>query len=160
VAGAAIFQSQHQLLVISIQSFLIRHRGLKILLDTCSGNHKQRQRPFFHQRTWSWLEKLRETGVAPDDVDLVLCSHLHVDHVGWNTRFENGQWVPTFPKARYLVARAEWEYWRSSSGIANLQRTGDFITDISNFAHDSSCASLLADQSSIEASLSRRPSVL
>lgn len=123
------FDPGTQLLVICIQSFLIRHRGLTILLDACSGNLKQRQRPFFHQRTWNWLEKLREAGVAPENVDLVLCSHLHVDHVGWNTRLENGQWVPTFPKARYLVARAEWEFWRSSSGIASLQRTGDFITD-------------------------------
>ena len=102
---------------------------MTILLDSCSGNHKQRQRPFFHQRDWPWLENLRAAGVAPEDVNLVLCSHLHVDHVGWNTRLENGKWVPTFPRARYLVSRPEWEYWRSPAGIASLQRTGDFITD-------------------------------
>ncbi len=123
------YDAAAQLLVISIQSFLIRNGGMTILLDSCSGNHKQRQRPFFHQRDWPWLENLRAAGVAPEDVDLVLCSHLHVDHVGWNTRLENGKWVPTFPRARYLVSRPEWEYWRSPAGIASLQRTGDFITD-------------------------------
>src|SRR5690242_10737345 len=118
-----------QLLIISIQSFLIRSAGRTILLDSCSGNHKHRQRPFFHQRDWPWLKTLRAAGADPEDVDLVLCSHLHVDHVGWNTRLEDGRWVPTFPRARYLVARPEWEYWRSCAGIASLQRTGDFITD-------------------------------
>jgi len=51
-----------------------------------------------------WLETLRSAGVAPEDIDVVLCTHLHVDHVGWNTRLENGRWVPTFPNARYLIA--------------------------------------------------------
>jgi glyoxylase-like metal-dependent hydrolase (beta-lactamase superfamily II) len=66
--------------------------------------------------------------VAPEDVDVVLCTHLHVDHVGWNTRLENGRWVPTFPNARYLIARREWDYWRAA-GPAALARTGDYITD-------------------------------
>jgi glyoxylase-like metal-dependent hydrolase (beta-lactamase superfamily II) len=123
------YDSESELLVICIQSFLIRSGNTTILLDSCSGNHKQRQRAFFHQREWAWLSTLRQAGVAPEDVDLVLCSHLHVDHVGWNTRLENGKWVPTFPRARYLVSRAEWEYWRSEPGIASLQRTGDFISD-------------------------------
>ncbi len=58
-----------------------------------------------------------------------MCSHLHVDHVGWNTRLENGKWAPTFPNARYLVSRKEWDYWRSTPGVASLTRTGDFISD-------------------------------
>jgi glyoxylase-like metal-dependent hydrolase (beta-lactamase superfamily II) len=116
------------LLTIAIQSFLIRRRGLTILVDTCAGNDKQRRRPFFHQRNWPWLDRLRAAGVAPADVDVVLCSHLHVDHVGWNTRLENGRWVPTFPNARYLIAQREWAYWQSA-GPAGLERTGDYIAD-------------------------------
>ena len=118
-----------RLLVIAIQSFLIRSAGKIILVDACSGNHKDRRRPFFHRREWSWLEKLHAAGVAPEDVDIVMCSHLHVDHVGWNTRLAGGKWVPTFPNARYLISRREWEYWRSEAGVTSLARTGDFISD-------------------------------
>lgn len=118
-----------QLLAITIQSFLIRSGGKTILVDSCSGNHKHRARPFFNQREWPWLDALKAAGVTPQDIDIVMCSHLHVDHVGWNTQLENGKWVPTFPNARYLVSRKEWDYWRSEIGIASLARTGDFITD-------------------------------
>ncbi len=117
------------LLVITIQSFLIRSAGKTILVDACSGDHKDRQRPFFHRREWGWLEKLGAAGVRPQDIDIVMCSHLHVDHVGWNTQLENGSWVPTFPNARYLISRREWEYWRSEAGVRSLSRTGDFISD-------------------------------
>ena len=61
-------------------------------------------------------ENLKEAGVSPEDVDLVICTHLHVDHVGWNTRAEDGRWVPTFPKARYVFGRAEFEHWTSGDG--------------------------------------------
>jgi len=118
-----------QLLVIAIQSFLIRSGGKTILVDACSGDHKDRRRPFFHRREWGWLDKLRAAGVRPEDVDIVMCSHLHVDHVGWNTRLEGGNWVPTFPNARYLIARRELDYWRSEPGARSLGRTGDFISD-------------------------------
>ena len=124
-----LYSQDQRLLVISIQSFLIRSAEKTILIDTCSGNCKQRQRPFFSERRWDWLDKLRSAGVAPEDVNIVACSHLHVDHVGWNTRLENGRWVPTFPNARYLIARKEWDFWRSMPGIASLARTGDFISD-------------------------------
>jgi glyoxylase-like metal-dependent hydrolase (beta-lactamase superfamily II) len=74
----------------------------------------------------------------------VLCTHLHVDHVGWNTRLENGRWVPTFPNARYLVAQREWDYWRTA-GPAALVRTGDFITDSVLPIFDSGQAELIGD---------------
>jgi hypothetical protein len=95
------------ILIITIQSFLIRRDGLTVLVDACGGNDKERARPHFHRRSWPWLETLRSAGVAPEDIDVVLCTHLHVDHVGWNTRLENGRWVPTFPNARYLIAQRE-----------------------------------------------------
>jgi glyoxylase-like metal-dependent hydrolase (beta-lactamase superfamily II) len=123
------YDPQAQLLVITIQSFLLRAGGKTILVDACSGDHKDRRRPFFHRREWGWLEKLEAAGVRPADVDIVMCSHLHVDHVGWNTRLRNGTWVPTFPNARYLISQREWEYWRSLAGVISLRRTGDFISD-------------------------------
>lgn len=64
----------------------------------------------------------------PEDIDVVLCTHLHVDHVGWNTRLENGQWVPTFPDARYLIAQKEWDYWQAA-GQAAFAFARDYITD-------------------------------
>jgi glyoxylase-like metal-dependent hydrolase (beta-lactamase superfamily II) len=116
------------ILIIAIQSFLIRHRGFTVLIDACVGNGKERVRPQFHRASWPWLETLQSAGVAPEDIDVVLCTHLHVDHVGWNTRLENGCWVPTFPNARYLIAQREWDYWRAA-GPAALARTGNYITD-------------------------------
>jgi glyoxylase-like metal-dependent hydrolase (beta-lactamase superfamily II) len=101
------------LLIMAFHSFLIRSKGLNILVDTCGGNDKHRPRkPRYHMNKWPYLERLAATGVAVEDVDYVLCTHLHVDHVGWNTRLINGRWVPTFPRAKYLFARTEWDYWR------------------------------------------------
>jgi glyoxylase-like metal-dependent hydrolase (beta-lactamase superfamily II) len=134
-----------QLLVIAIQSFLIRRGGLTILVDTCSGNDKDRKRPFFDHREWPWLERLRAAGVAPEEVDVVLCSHLHVDHVGWNTRLENGRWVPTFPNARYLISQREWDYWKASVAPNGVARTGDYIEDSVLPIFASGQAELIAD---------------
>jgi glyoxylase-like metal-dependent hydrolase (beta-lactamase superfamily II) len=96
----------------SIHTWVLRTRGRTILVDTCTGNHKDRPGwPAFHMLDTPYLERLRAAGVAPEEVDLVLCTHLHVDHVGWNTRLENGRWVPTFPNARYLVSRKDHEHY-------------------------------------------------
>jgi len=96
----------------SIHTFVVRAGDLTVLVDTCVGNDKDRggRQPFHMMRT-TFLEDLRAAGVAPESVDVVLCTHLHVDHVGWNTRLDNGRWVPTFPRAQYLFARREWEHW-------------------------------------------------
>jgi glyoxylase-like metal-dependent hydrolase (beta-lactamase superfamily II) len=96
----------------SIHAFVVRAPGLTVLIDTCVGNDKDRGgRAPFHMMRTPFLEDLAAAGVAPEAVDLVLCTHLHVDHVGWNTRLAGGRWVPTFPRARYLFARREWEHW-------------------------------------------------
>ncbi|MGE0747118.1 MAG: MBL fold metallo-hydrolase [Rhodospirillales bacterium] len=98
------------LLIMAFQSFLIRTPRKTILVDTCVGNHKERPaRPNWHRQNWPWLDNLRAAGVTPEEIDLVLCTHLHVDHVGWNTRLVGGRWVPTFPNARYLIARTEYD---------------------------------------------------
>jgi glyoxylase-like metal-dependent hydrolase (beta-lactamase superfamily II) len=100
-------------LVLCIQSYVVKTPQHTILIDTCVGNHKERPtRPFWHQLTSDRYEKnLAAAGVGVGDIDYVMCTHLHPDHVGWNTRLDNGRWVPTFPKARYLFADRELEFW-------------------------------------------------
>ncbi len=97
---------------ITMQTWLLKTAHHTILIDTCNGNHKSR--PYFpaaDQLNTPYLERLEATGCAPEKVDFVLCTHMHVDHVGWNTRLENGRWVPTFPNAKYLFSRKEYEQY-------------------------------------------------
>jgi len=100
-------------LVLCIQSFLIKTPHHNILIDSCVGNHKPRpSRPAWHMMNSDRFEGgLKATGLRFEDIDYVMCTHLHVDHVGWNTRLENGRWVPTFPKARYVMADRELAFW-------------------------------------------------
>jgi glyoxylase-like metal-dependent hydrolase (beta-lactamase superfamily II) len=108
-------------LVTSIHSWLIRTPRHIILLDTCSGNHKI--------RPWSkrmsnldtpYLERLADAGVRPENVDIVLCTHLHTDHCGWNTQRKDGRWAPTFPNAKYLFSRKENDRWSIDNERAAL----------------------------------------
>ena len=106
------FDASNQLLL-CIQSYVVQTPTQNILIDTCVGNHKERPtRPFWHQmKTDRWEKNLAATGLTVNDIDVVMCTHLHVDHTGWNTRLENGKWVPTFPKARYIFADKELAFW-------------------------------------------------
>src|SRR5262249_27623656 len=100
-------------LVLCVQSFVIKTPRHNILIDSCVGNHKPRPgRPFWNMLNSDRFEKgLAASGLRVDDIDYVMCTHLHVDHVGWNTRLENGRWVPTFHKAQYVMADRELAYW-------------------------------------------------
>jgi glyoxylase-like metal-dependent hydrolase (beta-lactamase superfamily II) len=100
-------------LILCIQSYLVRTPHHTILIDTCVGNHKPRpSRDFWHMMNSDRYEKnLAAAGFGVNDIDFVMCTHLHTDHVGWNTRLENGRWVPTFPNARYIFADRELAYW-------------------------------------------------
>ena len=100
-------------LVLCIQSYLIQTPHHNILIDSCVGNHKPRPtRPFWNMMNTDAFERnLKATGVSVDQIDYVMCTHLHVDHVGWNTKLENGRWVPTFPKAKYVFSDRELAYW-------------------------------------------------
>jgi glyoxylase-like metal-dependent hydrolase (beta-lactamase superfamily II) len=113
-------------LISSIHSWLIRTGRHTILLDSCAGNHKNRPGfARFHQLDTPFLQRLRAAGVAPEEVDVVLCTHLHADHVGWNTMLKDGRWVPTFPNAKYLFSRIETEIGdprRNPAADADLQR--------------------------------------
>lgn len=97
-------------LKLSVHSWLIEVGGRRILIDTCVGNDKERPtRPMWHRMQTAYLERLSAAGVDPEDIDVVMCTHLHQDHVGWNTHLVDGRWVPTFPNARYIFSRADYE---------------------------------------------------
>ena len=96
---------------ISVHSFVLRVDDRNILIDTCCGNDKQRSLPPVSMQNYPYLENLKATGLRPEDIDLVMCTHLHFDHVGWNTRLKDGTWVPTFPRARYLFGRKDLEFF-------------------------------------------------
>lgn len=96
---------------ISVHSFILRVDGRTILIDTCCGNDKKRSLPPVNMQSWPYLENLARAGLQPEDIDLVMCTHLHFDHVGWNTRLKDGRWVPTFPNARYLFGRRDLEFF-------------------------------------------------
>jgi len=103
----------------SMHSWMIRKDHHVILIDTGCGNDKSRALPIFqrfHQLNMPYLENLLAAGVRPEEVTMVICTHLHVDHVGWNTRLVDNKWVPTFPNARYIFSRREFEHWNSPTG--------------------------------------------
>ena len=108
-------------IVLAIQGLLIESAGLRILVDTCVGD---RAIPGFEALASPgrrFLDELAAAGWAPEQLDVVLCTHLHFDHVAWNTMRDPARanaWVPTFPKARYLFARIEYEHWEGEAGRA------------------------------------------
>ena len=115
---------QSDSLLFPMQSYVVRTAHHTVLIDTCVGNHKERpKRPSWHLKTDdTYLRGLAALGIAPEEIDYVFCTHLHADHVGWNTRLENGRWVPTFPNARYIFSKREFETWRDV-GHSNFART-------------------------------------
>src|SRR6059058_5686375 len=109
-------------LIFSFHSFVVKTGHHTILIDSCIGNDKERPtRPQFHHMKSSFIDDLSRVGVKPEDVDFVMCTHLHWDHVGWNTRLAAGQWFPTFPKARYAMAKRAFgkvgTHWPSASRV-------------------------------------------
>ncbi|MEQ1888863.1 MAG: MBL fold metallo-hydrolase [Alphaproteobacteria bacterium] len=104
-----------------IFAYVIRTGRHVILVDTCVGNDKPRQfSPLWNMKQTAWLADLAAMGVTPEQVDFVMCTHLHVDHVGWNTRLENGRWVPTFPNARYIFNKTEYDHWQQEQEFIGL----------------------------------------
>jgi glyoxylase-like metal-dependent hydrolase (beta-lactamase superfamily II) len=98
---------------LSVHSWLLRIGNTTILIDCCCGNDKPRPaRPFWNMLNTPYLDRLAAAGARPEDIDYVMCTHLHHDHVGWNTRLRDGRWVPTFPNARYVISKPDFEYYR------------------------------------------------
>lgn len=111
--GLPYVQPDGQEIMLSFYSTLLEFAGKTVLIDTCCGNDKSRpERPGWHQRAGDYLERLAEAGKRPEDIDYVMCTHLHADHVGWNTRLVDGRWVPTFPNAEYIFGRTEYQHWQ------------------------------------------------
>jgi glyoxylase-like metal-dependent hydrolase (beta-lactamase superfamily II) len=107
-------------LYLSYHSYVVRTRHHTIVVDTCIGNGKDRRSvPEWHDLQTPYLARLAEAGVHPDDVDVVLCTHLHADHVGWNTRLVDGRWVPTFRNARYVMAEPEYAHYAAQHAAAS-----------------------------------------
>ena len=107
----------------TIRALVVESDGRRILVDTCLGNDKERPVESWSMRSGPFLADLTAAGFPPESIDTVLCTHLHVDHVGWNTRLVDGEWVPTFPNARYLFADVEWAHWqRDDSGMDQVLR--------------------------------------
>src|SRR6202050_2486786 len=102
-------------MIISFQCFVLRSNGRTAMIDTCIGNDRRREFEGFCDMQNTFLEDLTSAGFPATQVTDVLCTHLHVDHVGWNTRLVGGKWVPAFPNARYVFGRTEYEHWRDHS---------------------------------------------
>jgi glyoxylase-like metal-dependent hydrolase (beta-lactamase superfamily II) len=110
------FATEEGRLKMSIHSLVVETPQHRIVVDTGLGNDKQgRNVPTWNNRNEPFLEKLTAAGFPPDSIDTVLCTHLHVDHVGWNTKLAGGKWVPTFANARYVLGKSEYEHWRDHS---------------------------------------------
>jgi glyoxylase-like metal-dependent hydrolase (beta-lactamase superfamily II) len=121
----------------SIHSYIIESQGRRIIVDTCLGNDKQRSAKEINLLHVPFLERLTEAGYSPETIDLVLCTHLHLDHVGWNTRWTGEKWVPTFPNARYLFGREEWHHWSNSPGVGDVPPSIGKLMDFAAVMSDS-----------------------
>ena len=104
-------------LLLYMQSYVVRTSHHTILIDTCVGNHKERSnRPAWHLKDDDvYMQALAAHGLKPADIDFVMCTHLHGDHVGWNTQLVNGEWIPTFPNAKYIFSEKELRAWQSGA---------------------------------------------
>ena len=105
------FVSPEGHLLFAVQALLVEAPGLKLVVDTCIGNDKPRRVTRNVGLRTGFLQRLANAGWQRDDATAVVCTHLHIDHIGWNTMWENERWVPTFPRARYLIDRREYEFW-------------------------------------------------
>jgi glyoxylase-like metal-dependent hydrolase (beta-lactamase superfamily II) len=118
---------------INFQAFVLKAGKRRIMIDTCVGADREREFPVFTRMRTTFLEDLASIGIAPGGVDTVLCTHLHFDHVGWNTRLVDGRWVPTFPNARYLFSRKEYDHWvmlRETGGYHGINHLADSIDPV------------------------------
>jgi len=115
-------------LLTRVQALCLEADGKRIVVDTCVGNDKVRQNPAWNQLKTPFLSSLSEAGFDRHDVDIVVCTHLHIDHVGWNTMLVDGEWVPTFPNAEHIFVRSEFDHWNAEM-IANegVDRDGDTV---------------------------------
>ncbi|MEU1407929.1 MBL fold metallo-hydrolase [Streptomyces sp. NPDC005728] len=125
------FADHENILRLDSHSFAFVVDGQRVLVDTGIGNGKERANPAWHNLQTDFLERLTAGGFPPDSVDLVVLTHLHADHVGWNTQDVNGEWTPAFPSARYLTSRTEREFWTTyDMDVAREQMFRDSVIPV------------------------------
>jgi glyoxylase-like metal-dependent hydrolase (beta-lactamase superfamily II) len=127
------FATPEGLMKISFQAFVLRSRGKHVMIDTCIGADRKREYDVFCNIKTTFLQDLAAAGFPPESINAVLCTHLHFDHVGWNTQLVEGRWVPTFPQARYLFGKQEFEHWvhlRNTGGYHDFEHLHDAIDPI------------------------------
>lgn len=119
-------------LILAFQSYVVKTPHHTILIDSCIGNDKPRPtRAKWHMKTDDiYMRALSAAGLGVGDIDIVMCTHLHVDHVGWNTRLENGRWVPTFPNARYVFGKTEFDHWTAQHAKAEVPPFADSVLPV------------------------------
>lgn len=138
---------------LSIHALVLESEGQTIMVDTCIGNRPIEMVPQMSHLGEGFLDELAAAGFEPGDIDIVLCTHLHFDHVGWNTILVDGEWVPTFPNARYLFGRTEYEYWDSGAEGAAIT-FGDAVRPVL----DAGLADLVASDHQVTGEISLEPS--
>ena len=126
------FMNDQGQLIMSVHALVVETPSRRIVVDTCIGNDKSgRMAPHWNNMHGPFLADLADAGYARESIDTVLCTHLHVDHVGWNTMLVDGRWVATFPHARYLMARTEFDYWRAGpEGAGQTQIFADSVQPV------------------------------
>jgi len=121
------YEPSKNMLKLSFHSWLIKVGGKTILIDGCVGNDKSRPaRSMWDKLKTQYMARFLATGTTPEQVDLVMCTHLHNDHVGWNTKLVDGRWVPTFPNARYLWHRADYEKYKDADPVKDPNNRAAF----------------------------------
>jgi glyoxylase-like metal-dependent hydrolase (beta-lactamase superfamily II) len=131
--GRNFIEPDTDVVYLSFHSYVLKTPRHSILVDTCCGNDKSRESmPVWHKLNTPYLEELAAVGMRPEDIDIVLCTHLHADHVGWNTRLVDGRWVPTFPNARYVIGKHEYDYWQKlhASNPPTPVNRGSFVDSV------------------------------
>jgi glyoxylase-like metal-dependent hydrolase (beta-lactamase superfamily II) len=117
-------------IALRVQAFVIDEPGRRTLVDPCVGNGKTRTLPWFHQQEWPFMERFGDAGFAPDTIDQVVHTHLHADHVGWDTHLDGAAWVPTFTRARHLYTERELDHALADDGLGRLGPSDLYVDSV------------------------------
>ena len=148
------FADEDGLIGMRVQAFVVDVGSRRLLVDPCVGDGKTLEMPFWHQQSWGWLDTFEGAGFAIDSIDTVVHTHLHADHVGWDTRPEGGTWVPTFPRARHLYTQAGLDGLRDPDGYDNVNVLRDSVQPIL----DAGLADIVAEDEDLGDGLRLTPS--
>ena len=139
----------------AIHALIVEAPDRTIMVDTCVGNDKERGNPAWNRLQTAFLDDMEKAGYALDAIDTVLCTHLHIDHVGWNTMLVDGKWVPTFPKARYLIGQVEFAHWQADTDLDQTAVMADSVLPV----FDANLVDLVETDHQISDEISLMPTV-